>query len=70
MKTLKLLKVCLLWFNHQLKWRLQAENEEKAESWKGRNEKIRKDHQELRWGIRDQGSARLHPHISDYYVQM
>lgn len=51
--TLKLL-FCLLWFSRQFKRRPQPRNQEKAETCKGGNGRIRKDRQEQRCVIRDQ----------------
>ena len=50
----KLLSVCWPWISHQFKWRLQPRNQEKTETWKGSNERIRKDHQKHRCVIKDQ----------------
>ena len=44
-EDIEIVRFCFPWFSHQFKWRLQPRNQEKTETWKGSNERIRKDRQ-------------------------
>lgn len=45
-------------------------NQEKPETWKDHNGRIKKDDREQDCVLRDEGYNHPHPHILDYYVQM